>query len=98
MRSSTPPGRREPACGLLSEALSCRCQCPNIDLAVMMRDLSAHRQERQQASESLQGLCRRSKGILGKSSTLEGALIAAFLICYAQGMALLQRGLGNIRL
>jgi len=65
---------------------------PNIDFAVMMRDLSAFKKERQQAAEVLGGSPPSRRNEPGELvDCLQRALAAAFVITFAQGMALLQR-------
>ncbi len=74
------------------DSLELQVPAPVIDMAVMMRDLSAQTDERAGASKLFQGpsatIDARADEII---SQLENALLSAFLITYAQGMALLQR-------
>jgi len=73
------------------QALALQVPEPNIALAVLMRDLSAHRDERKQAAELLQPNLPTFNGDVQQAiDALQGALSAAFLTTYAQGMALLQ--------
>jgi len=74
------------------DSLELQVPAPVIDMAVMMRDLSAQTDERAGASKLFQGpsatIDARADEVI---SHLENALLSAFLITYAQGMALLQR-------
>jgi 6-phosphogluconate dehydrogenase len=73
------------------QALALQVPTPNIDLAVMMRDLSARREERQRAAELLRTSLPTFQGDIKEAvNTLAGALNAAFILTYAQGMALLR--------
>ena len=64
---------------------------PVIDAAVAMRDLSAFKEEREAASRILAEPPVEFKGPRNRIlEQLEGALYAATLIAYAQGMVLLQ--------
>ena len=73
------------------QALALQVPEPNIDLAVLMRDLSAHRDERKQAAELFQPTPSTFNGDAQQAiDFLQGALSAAFMMTYAQGMALLQ--------
>jgi len=71
-------------------AMELQVPIPTIDLAVAMRDLSVFAKEREQANLIFQRPVRR---ITGDRDTviwkLRGALYAALIITYAQGMALL---------
>ena len=74
------------------QALALQVPTPGIDMAVMMRDLSALREERKQAAGLLAGPARgASVERAAFLPVLERALCAGFLIAFAQGMALLQR-------
>jgi 6-phosphogluconate dehydrogenase len=74
------------------EALELQVPVPNIDQAVLMRDLSARRDERQEVAALLGGnpppVPVHPEGIL---KSLEKALEAAFLLTYGQGLGLLRR-------
>ena len=64
---------------------------PVIDAAVAMRDLSAYKEQREAASRILAEPFVAFKGPRNRIlEQLEGALYAAILIAYAQGMVLLQ--------
>ncbi len=74
------------------EAMDQQVPTPTIDIAVMMRDLSGYKAEREAASRALQGPVpvfqgerRTFLGQLGRS------LYASMALAFAQGMALLQR-------
>jgi len=73
------------------QALTLQVPEPNIALAVLMRDLSAHRDERLQAAGLPQPALPPFSGDVQQGiDALQGALSAAFLMTYAQGLALLQ--------
>ncbi len=74
------------------EAMDLQVPTPTIDTAVMMRDLSGYKAEREAASRVLQGPPPAFPGdrpafirLLGRS------LYAAMVLAFAQGLALLQR-------
>ena len=71
-------------------AMELQVPTPTIDLAVLMRDLSVFTRERQEAGRLL---VRPLRGFTGERGNLlnelHGALFAAMIITYAQGMALL---------
>lgn len=71
-------------------AMELQVPLPTIDVAVAMRDLSVFAKEREEASRLL---LRPSRGFEGDRNNflneLRGALYAAIVITYAQGMALL---------
>jgi 6-phosphogluconate dehydrogenase len=73
-----------------ASALDLQVPAPNIDIAVIMRDLSARDELRRQVAAHL-GAPKPSYD--GDSEELvqrlEGALLAAFVVTFAQGMALL---------
>jgi 6-phosphogluconate dehydrogenase len=72
-------------------AMELQVPVPVIDAAVAMRDLSALKEEREAASRILAGPAVEFKGPrIRILEQLEGALYAATLIAYAQGMVLLQ--------
>jgi len=71
-------------------AMELQLPIPTIDLAVAMRDMSVFTKEREQASGIYQRAIRRFAGDRAKFLTqLGGALFAAVITTYAQGMALL---------
>jgi 6-phosphogluconate dehydrogenase len=71
-------------------AMELQVPVPTIDLAVAMRDLSVFAKERGQANVLYPRSIRRFTGERGEVLTqLRGALDAAMVITYAQGMALL---------
>jgi len=71
-------------------AMELQVPIPTIDLAVAMRDLSVFEKEREQAGAIYQRSIRRLTGDRDKFLTqFGGALLAALIITYAQGMALL---------
>jgi len=72
-------------------AMDLQVPVPVIDAAVAMRDLSAFKEEREAASRILAESSVEFKGPRHRIlEQLEGALYAATLIAYAQGMVLLQ--------
>jgi 6-phosphogluconate dehydrogenase len=68
---------------------------PVIDMAVMMRDLSAYKKERERAARELgtpaAPLALDTRATQKLIDALENALFAALLLTYAQGMALLHK-------
>jgi 6-phosphogluconate dehydrogenase len=73
------------------DAMDLQSPTPNVDAAVMMRNLSDNLDERRKASELLQGPDRRFQGNpVELLAHLPNAYLAAMLITYAQGMALLR--------
>ena len=71
-------------------AMELQVPIPTIDLAVAMRDLSVFAKEREQAGAIYQHSMRRFTGDHDTFLTqLRGALYAALIITYAQGLALL---------
>ena len=71
-------------------AMELQVPIPTIDLAVAMRDLSVFAKEREQASAIYQRSMRRFTGDRNTFLTqLRGALYAALIITYVQGLALL---------
>ncbi len=73
------------------DAMDLQVPTPNIDAAVMMRNLSDLLEERQKASGVLQGPAQRYSGNGDELiDHLERALYAGMVITYAQGMALLK--------
>ncbi|MFA6434955.1 MAG: NADP-dependent phosphogluconate dehydrogenase [Elusimicrobiales bacterium] len=71
-------------------AMELHVPAPTIDISVAMRDLSALKEQRS-AAAGLRGASARSPGENGKKTVerLNRALYAAFMITYAQGLALL---------
>ena len=70
-------------------AMELQVPIPTIDMAVAMRDLSVFVKEREQASEIFQRSMQRFTGDRDMFLTqLRGALYAAMIITYAQGLAL----------
>ncbi len=76
----------------VSDALNIQVPTPTIDAAVMMRHLSAYKEERQEAEGCLHGpdkfLKKEKEQFLNQ---LERALYCANIVIYAQGMALLRQ-------
>jgi 6-phosphogluconate dehydrogenase len=73
------------------EAMDLQIPTPTIDAAVIARDLSSHKAEREAASQTLRGPKTAFRG--GKKTFIDhirGALYACMIITYAQGMRLLQ--------
>lgn len=76
----------------VSDALSIQVPTLTIDAAVMMRYLSAYKEERRNAADRLNGPNKQFKEEQQLFiDTLENALYCAGIITYAQGMALLKR-------
>ena len=74
------------------DAMELQVPTPNIDVAVMMRNLSGYRSERKAAAEVLRGPETRFQGESERFvEHLENALYAGVIITYAQGMALLRK-------
>ena len=72
------------------DALELEVPTPTIDVAVMMRNLSARKREREAAARALDGNSSAFSGDRqGLIDRLGNALYAGFIITYAQGMALL---------
>ena len=73
------------------DAMELQVPTPNIDAAVMMRNLSDHLDERRNISEVLHGPDHRFEGNPAELvEHLGTALFAAMVMTYAQGMALLR--------
>jgi len=73
------------------DAMDLQVPVPTIDMAVMMRDLSAYKAERLAASKELSGPVPRYSGDAHTFVTALGnAFYAAMFMTYAQGMALLK--------
>ncbi len=76
-------------------AMSLQVPIPVIDMAVMMRDLSGYKAEREMAARDLGAPAQRSGDESEEPDelpgALENALFAAMVLTYAQGMALLHK-------
>jgi len=75
------------------DAMALQTPVPTIDVAVSMRDLSGAKSERLAASKLPRGPARafdRDRDVFLQQ--LQGALYAAMIVTYAQGMALLRSG------
>ncbi|MCH5374581.1 MAG: NADP-dependent phosphogluconate dehydrogenase, partial [Planctomycetes bacterium] len=77
------------------DAMELQVPVPTIDVAVAMRNLSAMKEEREQASRAVHGPaqkidCRRDSFL----AQLSDALYASMIVTYAQGMSLLYRASG----
>ncbi len=76
----------------VSEDLGLQVPAFNIDIAVMMRDMSAYKKQREKAGRKLKG---PSPGFEGEREHIlhqvKNALYAAMIVTYAQGMALLAK-------
>ncbi len=74
------------------EAMNLPVSLPTIDMAVAMRDISGYKAERVQAADlykpKVKSFAANKEKILPQ---LQDALYAATLICYAQGLAMLQK-------
>jgi 6-phosphogluconate dehydrogenase len=76
----------------VSDALNIQVPTPSIDVAVMMRYLSAYKKERREAESCLHGPNKSlKKEKLIFIDQLESALYCANIVIYAQGMALLRQ-------
>jgi 6-phosphogluconate dehydrogenase len=76
----------------VTDALKVQAPTPTIDAAVMMRHLSGDRPLRRAAANLLQGPDPHFRGDRDRFiAQLESALYAAFIVTYAQGMALLRQ-------
>lgn len=74
------------------EAMNLPVSLPTIDMAVAMRDISGYKSERIQAAEIYKPKVKSFATLKDKMlPQLEDALYAATLICYAQGLAMLQK-------
>lgn len=74
------------------DAMDLQVPTPTIDTAVMMRNLSDYKPERENASKVLKGPSNEFKGDKDKFiDQLKNALYGAIIITYAQGMALLTK-------
>jgi 6-phosphogluconate dehydrogenase len=77
------------------EAGEQRVPLPTIDLAVTMRDLSELKEERRAASRLLAGPAPAPAPAADREASVDqikDALYAAFIVTYAQGLALIRRG------
>jgi len=73
------------------DAMELQVPTPNVDAAVMMRNLSDHLDERREVSEVLQGPEHRFEGNPAELvDHLRSALFAATVVTYTQGMALMR--------
>jgi len=74
------------------DAMDLQVATPNIDIAVVMRDMSGYKEERQIASQVLAGPSHTFKGnrqdCIGR---VKNALYAGMIATYAQGLALLRK-------
>ena len=74
------------------DAMDLQVPTPTIDTAVMMRNLSDYKPEREKASKVLKGPSNEFTGDKDKFiDQLKNALYGAIIITYAQGMALLTK-------
>jgi 6-phosphogluconate dehydrogenase len=74
------------------EAMDLQVATPNIDIAVVMRDLSGYRKERMAAAQAMAGPNPAFAGDRGRFvAKLKNALFAGMIVVYAQGLALLKR-------
>ena len=74
------------------DAMDLQVGTPAIDVAVVMRDLSGDREERQAAAQALTGPAPTFTGDRERFiDQLKNALYAGMIATYAQGMALLQK-------
>jgi 6-phosphogluconate dehydrogenase len=74
------------------EAMELQIPTPTIDAAVIARDLSSHKTERETASQTLRGPKTTFREDKKKFiDQMQDALYACMIMTYAQGMSLLQR-------
>jgi 6-phosphogluconate dehydrogenase len=74
------------------EAMDLPVSIPTIDMAVAMRDLSTYKDERVQASAIYNPVIKSFTGDKEKNiQQVHDALYTGILICYAQGLAMLQK-------
>jgi 6-phosphogluconate dehydrogenase len=74
------------------EAMNLPVSIPTIDMAVAMRDLSTYKDERVQAASLFKPAIKPFSGDKEKNTQLvHDALYTGILICYAQGLAMLQK-------
>ncbi len=77
------------------EAMDLQVATPNIDIAVVMRDLSGYRKERMAVAQAMAGPKPAYQGDRGRFvAKLKNALFAGMIVVYAQGLALLKRASG----
>jgi 6-phosphogluconate dehydrogenase len=85
-------GQKGTGMWMSQDALGLQVPTPNIDVAVMMRDLSGYLSERKAAGETLQGPATHFQGERERFiEQAKNALYAGMIISYAQGMALLKK-------
>ncbi len=73
------------------DAMDLQVPVPTIDMAVVMRDLSAYKEERVSAAKQLSGPAPRYEGDGNVFPTvLANAFYAAMIVTYAQGLAVLR--------
>ncbi|RYG51119.1 MAG: NADP-dependent phosphogluconate dehydrogenase [Chitinophagaceae bacterium] len=74
------------------EAMNLPVSLPTIDMAVAMRDISGYKDERVEAADvykpKIKSFAANKEKVLPQ---LQDALYAATLVCYAQGLAMLQK-------
>jgi 6-phosphogluconate dehydrogenase len=74
------------------DAMDLQAGTPTIDVAVVMRDMSGSKEERQAAAQFLSGPPHTFTGDKGSCiGQLKNALYASMIATYAQGLALLQK-------
>ncbi len=74
------------------EAMDLQVATPNIDIAVVMRDLSGYRKERMALAQAMTGPNPAYAGDRGRFvAKLKNAIYAGMIVVYAQGLALLKR-------
>ncbi|MGD0216671.1 MAG: NADP-dependent phosphogluconate dehydrogenase [Desulfobaccales bacterium] len=77
------------------EAMDLQVATPNIDIAVVMRDLSGYRKQRTAMDQAMAGPKPAFAGDRGRFvAKLKNALYAGMIVVYAQGLALLKRASG----
>jgi 6-phosphogluconate dehydrogenase len=81
------------------DAMELPVSVPTIDIAVAMRDLSVEKDDRVKAGALYRALPKPIRTDSSKfESQLENALHAATIICYAQGLAMLQKASGELKM
>ncbi|MGA8573204.1 MAG: NADP-dependent phosphogluconate dehydrogenase [Desulfobaccales bacterium] len=74
------------------EAMDLQVATPNIDIAVVMRDLSGYRKQRMAMAQAMAGPKPAFSGDRGRFvAKLKNGLYAGMIVVYAQGLALLKR-------
>jgi 6-phosphogluconate dehydrogenase len=74
------------------DAMDLQVATPDIDIAVVMRDLSGYRKERMAAAQAMSGPNPAFGGDRGRFvAKLKNAIFAGMIVVYAQGLALLKR-------